>query len=444
MNYIFCDTMVYLHYRMFTEIDFSEIIGDAPVTLVVPEIVVKEIDDHKDFNQQKKIRDRASRVHTAFFKYLFLTGNAEIKRGYSIYYLPEKKLDFIKYNLDEQKNDHRLIAAILDFKQSKTDNDDVFLISQDFAASFTAKGRGISVFQLDDKLKLVDEQSEEEKQIKQLKSKLSIYENTVPQLAIRGADTISDIIHITADDLLCFSISEDIPSLEEQRSKFPLKQEIKPIAKSEKDTPWGMAKELDQKLRKSLWGENAIEKENAEIRRYMHDRSKYFEDYAEYLNELDSIKKKIYIKISLCIVNTGYTPAKNVSLYLHFPDGFEMHTEENFPELPAAPEEPVFPRPPQALLAESLLPHSVFSYDTLQLPKPAIWDSFSLKKTNSYEIEDQYQYIQHGKDISYKIRDLFLVYESIECLKNFHAEYIFRGENLPEAQCGTINFVFDL
>ena len=58
-----------------------------------------------------------------------------------------------------------------------------------------------------------------------------------------------------------------------------------------------MAKELDQKLRKSLWGENAIEKENAEIRRYMHDRSKYFEDYAEYLNELDSIKKKKYIKI---------------------------------------------------------------------------------------------------------------------------------------------------
>ena len=32
MNYIFYDTMIYLHYKMFTELDFSEIIGDAPIT----------------------------------------------------------------------------------------------------------------------------------------------------------------------------------------------------------------------------------------------------------------------------------------------------------------------------------------------------------------------------------------------------------------------------
>ena len=444
MNYVFCDTMVYLHYRMFSEIDFSEIIGCSPITLVVPEIVVKEIDDQKDSNPQKKIRDRARRVHATLFKYLFSSGNAEIKEGYSILYLPEKKINFAEYNLDEQKNDHRLIAAILDFKTNTNGKNEFFFISQDFAPSFTAKGRGIPVFQLDNELKLADEQSEEEKQIKQLKSKLSIYENSVPQLAIRGADATSDIIHITTDDLLCFTISEDIPSLEEQRSKYPSREEIRPVTELEKDSPWGMGRELEQKLRKSLWGENAIEKENAEIRRYMHDRSKYFEDYAEYLNELDIIKKKIYIRVSLCIVNTGYTPAKNVSLYLHFPDGFEMYTEKSLPKLPTAPEEPIFPHSPQVLLAERLSPHSIFSYDALQLPKPAIWDSFSLKKTNSYEIEDQYKYIQHGKDISYEIRDLFLVYESIACLNNFHAEYIFRGENLPEAQRGTINFVFDL
>lgn len=444
MNYIFCDTMVYLHYRMFTEIEFSEIIGSSPITLVVPEIVVKEIDDHKDSNPQRKIRDRARRVHATLFKYLFSSGNAEIKEGYSILYLPEKKINFAEYNLDEQKNDHRLIAAILDFKKTKNDKNGVIFISQDFAPSFTAKGRGIPVFQLDDEFKLADEQSEEEKQIKQLKSKLSIYENTVPQLAIRGAVAASDIIHITAKDLLSYTISEDIPSLEKQRSKFPIREEIRPVTESEKDSLWGMGKEWDQKLRKSFWGEDGIEKENAEIKRYMHDRSKYFEDYARYLNELEDIKKKIYIKVSLDIVNTGYTPAKNVSLYLHFPDGFEMYTGESLPELPTAPEEPIFPRSPQMLLAERLSPGSVFSCDALQLPKPAIWDPFSLKKTNSYEIEDQYKYIQHGKDISYKIRDLFLVYESIECLKDFHAEYIFRGENLPEAQCGTVHFVFDL
>lgn len=67
MNYVFCDTMVYLHYRMFSEIDFSEIIGCSPITLVVPEIVVKEIDDQKDSNPQKKIRDRARRVHATLF-----------------------------------------------------------------------------------------------------------------------------------------------------------------------------------------------------------------------------------------------------------------------------------------------------------------------------------------------------------------------------------------
>ena len=239
MNFIFCDTMIYLHYQLFTEIDFSKIINNTPITLVVPEIVIKEIDDHKDFHPQKKIRDRASRVHSALFKYLFTTGRSEIRKDYAICYLPEAKMDLSSLNLDERKNDHRLIAAILNFKQNLNSNDGVFFISQDFAPSFTAKDRGLSVFQMPEELKLADEQTEFEKKIKQLETRLAKYEHAIPQLSIKGTDDMLGVIRVSAKDLLCFAMPKDIPSLSEKKSKFLARDEVKLPAKNDDDSLWG-------------------------------------------------------------------------------------------------------------------------------------------------------------------------------------------------------------
>ena len=195
------------------------------------------------------------------------------------------------------------------------------------------------------------------------------------------------------------------------------------------------------------FGGDVIERENADIKRYMNERDIYFSRYSEYLNELELLKKKIFFKLSLNIINSGHVPAEKVSIYLRFPDGFEMYTEDNFPKIPEPPREPILPRTAAELLAGNMAYPSVSMHDFLHdksLLLPPSFSTFSLKKTNSYEIEDEFQYIQHGDDISYSMRDIFIVYDSIDCMKNFHADYIFRGKNLPEAQQGTINFIFDL
>ena len=62
MIYIFCDTMVFLHYRLFSEIDFKSLVQSDSVTLIIPAQVSNEIDWHKNTNQVKRLRERAGKV----------------------------------------------------------------------------------------------------------------------------------------------------------------------------------------------------------------------------------------------------------------------------------------------------------------------------------------------------------------------------------------------
>ena len=52
MKYLFLDTNVYLHYIDFEQIDWKKLI-DSDFTIVVPPIVIREIDKHKDNNRGK-------------------------------------------------------------------------------------------------------------------------------------------------------------------------------------------------------------------------------------------------------------------------------------------------------------------------------------------------------------------------------------------------------
>jgi rRNA-processing protein FCF1 len=64
MKYLFLDTNVYLHYMDFEQIDWKELI-DSDFTIVVPPIVIREIDKHKD-NNRGKIQSKAKAVSKKF------------------------------------------------------------------------------------------------------------------------------------------------------------------------------------------------------------------------------------------------------------------------------------------------------------------------------------------------------------------------------------------
>ena len=61
MKYVFLDTNVFLQFKDFEQIHWSELIRDNDFTIVVPHVVSREIDKHKD-SARGKVQKRAKKV----------------------------------------------------------------------------------------------------------------------------------------------------------------------------------------------------------------------------------------------------------------------------------------------------------------------------------------------------------------------------------------------
>ena len=146
MTYVFLDTMIYLHYKWFEDIDFTTIVGDQKIQIVVPHITLNELDKHKDYHKSFKVRRRAKKVADKFLE-CFLNDKNTLKGELSIRDFEESTtFDFWNYNLNSENNDHRLLAAIYEFKKSTSDP--VLLISQDVGPRLTAKRLKIKTLKL--------------------------------------------------------------------------------------------------------------------------------------------------------------------------------------------------------------------------------------------------------------------------------------------------------
>lgn len=75
MKYLILDTNVFLHYKDFEQIDWKSIVGDD-VTICVTQVVLGEIDKHKD-QSRGRIQKRAKKISSRFSE-IFLHENVAI------------------------------------------------------------------------------------------------------------------------------------------------------------------------------------------------------------------------------------------------------------------------------------------------------------------------------------------------------------------------------
>ena len=68
MKYLFLDTNIYLHYLDIEQIKWKDIIEDSDFTIVVPRVVLREIDKHKD-QSRGKIQKRAKKTLQSFLRF---------------------------------------------------------------------------------------------------------------------------------------------------------------------------------------------------------------------------------------------------------------------------------------------------------------------------------------------------------------------------------------
>lgn len=426
MKTVFIDTNIFLHYKLFDQIDWLEVCSTEKCELVIPPIVIDELDKHKIGNT--KIGKRARNVLGKIEK-LYENENFEIQKNVLIKIISDKpKIEtFVNNGLNYEEQDHRIFASILEYTKIHP-SCIISLMTGDVGPRIRARQYNINVIKPPQKYFIPPGASEEEKQIKKLEKENILLKSRIPDLTIEFENG-KKFFKIKKKDKTIDKKSFILENLTNQKSEF----EYLVLKENDYENPMNAFLQTINNLSLS---EEQVEKYNKEL-------DDYFDKYENYLNKKwkHLLYRNLSYDISICLFNDGTTPAENVDIHLHFPDGFDLINLDDFPNPPKEPKPPYKPKSRfdmEGLGFTNYLPNlnpTFPSTSKIEINKP------SIRKTNSYEVDFQKKYLKHHYRT--KLDTLVLIYENIEDIQNFKIDYILSAANMPDVIRGNLNIIYE-
>lgn len=330
IKYIFLDTNVFLHCKVFTEINWRDLFEETQKTdeiiIVVPYKVNKELDNLKGHekkarNIQKKLRELK---------------DVEFKEGITlnITLFPTKwsilKPDWVE-KLDKNDSDCQIIAEVLAFKEEHPD-DEIFFVTGDNTPYFQANALGINtVFWLDKEFESIFKPIEIQT--------ASINKLTDLKIFFKNNDNkyeISSENELNFDEFVAEEFSDFLDLMNDEENEIVISEDDKDNKNLEKMTI-KEAKEIGltvgdlfKSLRPSaleLFSPLSFNLKSHE--QFKEEIQKFYEEMKEY---------RRYIEIELFLTNKGNKPYNNVNIeiYTVLEKGFELKSKEELekPEKP--------------------------------------------------------------------------------------------------------------
>ncbi len=304
MKYLFLDTNIYIHYIDVEQINWNKIVGDADITIVVPRITLREIDQHKDQNRGK-IQKRAKAI-SAKFAQIFLDGKT-FKYTFALCDEPAaSSFDGGKFNI--HINDDWFILSAL---HSNYDVADIVVISSDTNLLLKAKENGLDFRKMSDEYRLKEELSDEEKEIKALKAELEKYKNRQPKPSV------------------IFEKEESDKLILKRPNKRDLEDELSIYMENlKKEYPyWERGKVCTSS---NLFGLNLlvtqeqIDKYNAELNDYFEEE----EEFQRFLLQKDILDER-FRELSFGISNDGNAQTGDMNVFIEFPEHINLYNRDS-------------------------------------------------------------------------------------------------------------------
>ncbi len=424
-SYCFIDTNSFLHYRMFTDINWNKVTNSSSVLLIVCPAVLRELDQKKFLEYDINIRNRSQQVISKMSKMVTSNKIHKTKKNLDLMFISsEPSIDWEKEGLSSQIPDDRIIASIL---EQKNNFKNIILVTSDIGLTLKASNKGIKCISLPDEYRLNIKKDKKQKEIEKLRDKITVLENRLPvlKLKILADNEPADFIKITFNQITA-------PSEDE------LTEKIKVIKDELKYKPSSNTFEIFMDL---------LSYSKVEIERYEKDLDKYIEEMLKYYKKEYKFKKlqSRLIELKFIIINNGNLPAEDIDIFMHFPDGFVMFSEDELPKKPKEPEKPISPRTQQEMISnfqKSLIPNFPSSY-VPSIITPNINRNLSsgpqIRKTNSYEVKYDLDKLKHGMQIY--LKPVYILFKSIDLTKSFKISYSILADNLPEPSNGNLHIL---
>lgn len=420
MKYLFLDTNIYIHYNDFEEIDWKLIFKDD-VSIVFPPIIMREIDKQKDHGSNARKKKKAKTIASKITDYLIFDKKAKFPvlscKG------PDPSL-YEKYSFDRAVNDDVFLLSALQFKEEK--DVDVFIVAADNPVLYKAKDLGLAFHILDDRFKLKEEPTDEEKEIAELKKRLKVYEDRKSEPSLR------------------FKANNDILLKIKRPEKISFDDYIQDFIEKEKTAHphWKIHSDPDALYKDpltlmSLISEEKIITFNQEVDEYITDFKEYIEVKAQY-NYYDVF---LY-KIELLIGNGGSKPTGDLVIELEFPNTITLYDNSSVEKCNA--NIPLQPRSNPIEFGSRNLNKILTISDGIngyginnQIESVKIWN---LSKTCSNIIEVFEDKINHGFGKSIDLDGLRV--DTRDC-KNFSIKYTIYDSELINPVKGSLNVIFE-
>lgn len=432
--HVFVDTNIFLHYQPIGDIPWKEIVGVKEAIICVAPVVIEELDDKKDSHRLSKIRERARKA-LQLIESSVGKDDFRIREGVGLQCMGEPEISFSEYGLRSDKPDDNLIASVLSL-DTETCGTPV-LITGDTGPRIKAGRLNLKCMGLPAEYKAESALSDVEKENRRLQQKIDRLENRLPEL---------DLV-FEEDQKHCeFQVSEYDPlteevidaKVEEIKEQYP-KKEYQPIQKPENAETVG-------EILKSMEASMAPLSRPSEqqIERYNDRLDDFYEQHRKYLETQEVIKdvKGRMITLDIVITNTGSAPAEDIDVFMHFPDGFRLFSDENLPEMdidePQPPKEPKggFPNIGAGLAG---MTDPARHIQTPTVTPPGNVSSPNIEETNSYEVDFSVRKLKHNMRES--CGPFYVVFDSAEDASSFSIDYRINTADLPDDTEGKLHVV---
>lgn len=447
MIYLFIDTNVVLHFKSFDQYPWKTHFNQKEeLTIVFTHPLIEEL-DKKKYSGKDHLMKRAVSCIKKIENLQNLKTTAKLK--YELFNEIITKSYIENLGLDPFDGDDKLIAAMLKFKEKKENK--IIFVTNDLGPRLKVLKYGIETI-----IPLVEQQlkspeNEFDKKLKQLQIDNSRLKNQSPKLSITFQDKsnlkIFEIEQIleTKDDF----IKNEIINLKTKYSPFKLKNEL------EKEREYDLKKIEEQKAKGNYSRQDEFKemmfkimplsqiriREEEKIE-YNENLINFYSEYEFYLEELYEYKRVqlLTTEFQFLLNNEGTTPAEDIDIYFHFPNGFELYDEYSYPK---QPEMPIQPTKPLSIydrnLYSPIIPN-LFNHKDFDLPfdKPNV-SSPSIKKTNSYDVNFNVVRLKHNKIET--LDKMFAIFNNLESIINFKVDYEIKCSNVPEVVKGILTFI---
>lgn len=319
---IVIDTNLLLHYKQPDQIDWGSFKGN-PIELVVPSIVIRELEKAKSLGKTERIRARAGRMISWLSQMMDAGFNVELKAGLRLRFeINEPKIDFSSNNLDKDIQDDVLIAGLM--SMAKDMPNPPVIATADLGVKAKARFRGFLVYTPPDTDKIAEEPDPREKELRELRRENEQLKNRQPKLSLYFSEKESRLV-VPRPTLKLMP-----QTLEEIKLKFPL------LEKSDGENLKGgvnsfmIAGQSVSAMARERYNENVLE---------------YYKKYAEYEKRIKKMRRlaSCRVGIYLSLFNEGSAPATDVDVIITFPFDARIFTDERLVTEPKPPEPPQKP-----------------------------------------------------------------------------------------------------